>query len=219
MKKDISIMKRNKFPNKVIGYIRVSTVDQDTGKNEAAILKYANDRNFGKVEIISEKVSGMKSWKKRKLNDVVQSLTTNDILIVPELSRLGRSLVNVLDVLNILKEKDVKVFSVKENFQLNGDDMQSKMMSTLLTLFAEIERDLISARTKEGLAAARAKGKLLGRPKGIGKSRLDKHLEEIIALLKNGSQRQFIAKRYGVTPATLLHWLKRHDLNDIKAIP
>ena len=212
-------MERTKFPNKVIGYIRVSTVDQDTEKNEAAILKYANSRNFGKVEIISEKVSGMKSWKKRKLNDVVQSLKANDVLIVPELSRLGRSLVNVLEVLNILKEKDVKVFSVKENFQLNGDDMQSKMMSTMLTLFAEIERDLISARTKEGLAAARAKGKLLGRPKGIGKSRLDKHGEEIIALMKNGSQRQFIAKRYGVTPATLLHWLKRHDLNEIKAIP
>jgi len=212
-------MKRTKFPNKVIGYIRVSTVDQDTEKNEAAILKYANSRNFGKVEIISENVSGMKSWKKRKLNDVVESLTADDILIVPELSRLGRSVVNVLEVLNILKEKEVKVFSVKENFQLNGNDMQSKMMSTMLTLFAEIERDLISARTKEGLAAARAKGKLLGRPKGIGKSRLDKHGEEIIALMKNGSQRQFIAKRYGVTPATLLHWLKRHDLNDIKAIP
>ena len=208
-----------KTKNKVIGYIRVSTVDQDTEKNEAAILKYANSRNFGKVEIISEKVSGMKSWKKRKLNDVVQSLKADDILIVPELSRLGRSLVNVLEVLNILKDKDVKVFSVKENFQLNGSDMQSKMMSTMLTLFAEIERDLISARTKEGLAAARANGKLLGRPKGIGKSRLDKHREEIIALIKNGSQRQFIAKRYGVTPAALLHWLKRHDLNDIKAIP
>ncbi len=161
----------------------------------------------------------MKSWKKRKLNDVVQSLAADDVLIVPELSRLGRSLVNVLDVLNILKDKDVKVFSVKENFQLNGSDMQSKVMRTMLTLFAEIERDLISARTKEGLAAARANGKLLGRPKGIGKSRLDPHREEIIALLKNGSQRQFIAKRYGVTPAALLHWLKRHDLNDIEAIP
>lgn len=212
-------MKHTKSKNKVIGYIRVSTVDQDTEKNEAAILKFANNRNFGKVEIISEKVSGMKSWKKRKLFYVVQSLTAGDILIVPELSRLGRSLVNVLEVLNILKDKDVKVFSVKENFQLNGDDMQSKMMSTLLTLFAEIEHDLISARTKEGLQAARDKGKLLGRPKGIGKSRLDKHREEIIALLKNGSQRQFIAKRYGVTPATLLHWLKRHDLNETKAIP
>lgn len=212
-------MKRTKFPNKVIGYIRVSTVDQDTEKNEAAILKYANSRNFGKVEIISEKVSGMKSWKKRKLNDIVQLLNKDDILIVPELSRLGRSLVNVLDILNELSDKQVQVFSVKENFQLNGTDLQSKVMRTMLALFAEIERDLISARTKEGLAAARAKGQLLGRPKGVGKSRLDPHREPIIALLKNGSQRTFIAKRYGVTPAALLHWLKRHDLNDIKAVP
>lgn len=204
---------------KTVGYIRVSTFDQDTEKNEAAILKFANSRNFGQVEFVSEKVSGNKSWKKRKLFDVVQSLTTGDVLIVPELSRLGRSLVNVLEVLNILKDKDVAVYSVKENFQLNGSDMQSKVMRTMLTLFAEIERDLISARTKEGLAAARANGKLLGRPKGIGKSRLDVHREPIIALLKNGSQRQFIAKRYGVTPAALLHWLKRHDLNEIKAIP
>ena len=208
-----------KTTNKVIGYIRVSTADQDTEKNEAAILKFANNKDFGKVEFVSEKVSGGMSWKKRKLFDVVESLTTGDVLIVPELSRLGRSLVNVLEVLNILKDKDVAVYSVKENFQLNGSDMQSKMMHTMLTLFAEIERDLISARTKEGLAAARANGKLLGRPKGIGKSRLDVHREPIIALLKNGSQRQFIAKRYGVTPAALLHWLKRHDLNDIKAIP
>lgn len=212
-------MKQTKTKNKVIGYIRVSTVDQNTEKNEAAILKFANDRNFGKVNIISEKVSGVTSWQKRKLNDVVQELTEGEILIVPELSRLGRSLVNVLEVLNILKDKGVKVYSVKEGFQLNDDNMQSKVMRTMLGLFAEIERDLISARTKEGLQAARDKGKLLGRPKGIGKSRLDKHREEIIALLKNGSQRQFIAKRYGVTPATLLHWLKRHDLNETKAIP
>lgn len=86
-------------------------------------------------------------------------------------------------------------------------------------LFAEIERDLISARTKEGLAAARDKGFILGRPKGIGKSRLDAHEMEIVALLKNGSMRQFVAKRYGVTPAALHHWLKRHELNDIKSEP
>ena len=89
----------------------------------------------------------------------------------------------------------------------------------MLGLFAEIEHDLIVSRTKEGLAAARAKGKILGRPKGIGKSRLDEHREEIIALIKNGSQRQFIAKRYGVTSATLLHWLKNHNLNNIKPQP
>ena len=95
-------------------------------------------------------------------------MSEGDILIVPELSRLGRSLVEVLEVLNELKDKGVKVFSVKENFQLNGDDIQSKVMRTMLGLFAEIERDLISARTKEGLAAAKASGKRLCRPIGPG---------------------------------------------------
>jgi len=210
-----------KYTNKqkTIGYLRVSTIDQNTEKNEAAILKFANAKGFGKVEFVSEKISGMRSWKSRKLNDVVQQLAADDILIVPELSRLGRSLVNVLDVLNTLSDKQVKVYSVKENFQLNGNDMQSKVMRTMLGLFAEIEHDLIVSRTKEGIEAARLKGSLLGRPKGIGKSRLDPHKEEIVALLTNGSQRQFIAKRYGVTPAALLHWLKRHDLNDVKPQP
>lgn len=212
-------MKSTKSKRKVIGYLRVSTTDQNTSKNRHAVLDFANSKNLGQVKFVREQVSGITSWQKRKLYDVVQELGKGDILIVPELSRLGRSLVNVLEVLNILKDKDVKVYSVKEGFQLNDDDMQSKVMRTMLGLFAEIERDLISARTKEGLQAARDKGKLLGRPKGIGKSRLDKHREEIIALLKNGSQRQFIAKRYGVTPATLLHWLKRHGLNETKAIP
>jgi len=92
----------------------------------------------------------MVPWKKRKLKDLVDSMTSGDVLIVPELSRVGRSIVEVLDVLTTLKDKDVSVYSVKENFQLNGDDMQSKVMRTMLSLFAEIERDLISARTKEG---------------------------------------------------------------------
>lgn len=212
-------MEKTKLKQKVIGYLRVSTIDQDTDKNEAAILKFANDKDFGKVEFISEKVSGTMSWKKRKLFEVVNIMNKGDILIVPELSRLGRSLVDVLDVLNTLSDKDVKVYSVKENFQINGHDIQSKMMRTMLGLFSEIERDLISARTKEGLAAARAKGKLLGRPKGIGKSRLDVHREDILALIKNGSNRKFIAKRFGVSPGTITHWLKRHNLDSITPQP
>lgn len=204
---------------KIVGYTRVSTVDQDPAKNEAAILKYANDKDFpGNVQIVEETASGTKSWKKRTLAIVVEDLQKNDILIVPELSRLGRSLQDVLEVLNILSEKEVKVYSVKENFQLNGDDMQSKVMRTMFGLFAEIERDLIVARTKEGLEAARRKGKTLGRPKGPGKSKLDEHREAIIADLKGGVTKAFISKKYGATPATLHNWLKRHKLNKIKPI-
>jgi DNA invertase Pin-like site-specific DNA recombinase len=203
----------------VIGYLRVSTTDQDTEKNKADVLAFANAKGLLKVQFVEEKISGIKSWRKRKLNDVVNSLSQGDILIVPELSRLGRSLVEVLEVLNILSDKDVAVYSVKEAFQLNGKDMQSKVMRTMLALFAEIERDLISARTKEGLQAAREKGAIIGRPKGPGKSKLDQFQPEIEALLKNGSKKTFIAKRYGCTDATLSNWLKKVGLDKLEPKP
>jgi DNA invertase Pin-like site-specific DNA recombinase len=215
-------MKRTKKADskRVFGYLRVSTIDQDTEKNKSDILSFANSKGFiGQVKFIEEKISGLKSWKKRKLKDLVDTMTGGDVLIVPELSRLGRSLVEVLEVLNVLKDKDVAVYSVKEDFKLNGSDIQSKVMRTMLGLFAEIERDLISARTKEGLAAAKAQGKQLGRPKGPGKSKLDKHRPEIEALLKNGSKKVFIAKRYNITPAALTNWLKRHGLDKLEAKP
>ena len=211
---------KKKNQSRVFGYLRVSTIDQDTQKFKSEILSFANSKGFlGRVEFVEEKISGLKSWKKRKLNDLVQSMAGNDILIVPELSRLGRSLVEVLEVLNELTKKEVMVYSVKENFQLNGSDLQSKVMRTMLGLFAEIERDLISARTKEGLQSARLKGRQLGRPKGPGKSKLDEHKIEIEALLRNGSRKIFIAQRFGVTPATLTNWLKRHSLDKLKPKP
>lgn len=204
----------------VIGYLRVSTADQDTDKNKADILAFASNKKFGThVEFVEEKVSGMKSWKQRWLKEVVDGLDKGDVLIVAELSRLGRSLVEVLEVLNILADKNVAVYSVKENFQLNGKDLTSKVMRTMLALFGEIERDLISFRTKEGLVAARAKGAILGRPKGKGKSKLDKYRPEIEALLKNGSMKVFIAKRFRVTPATLSNWLKKAGLDKLQAEP
>ena len=208
---------RMKHDNQVIGYLRVSTIDQDPEKNKASILQFANDRKWAThVEFVEEKVSGMKSWKKRKLKEVVDSMKSGDTLIVPELSRLGRSLVEVLEVLNDLKDKDVAVYSVKENFQLNGSDMQSKVMRTMLGLFAEIEHDLIVARTKEGLQAAKAKGTRLGRPKGTGKSKLDPYRPEIESMLKNGVMKTFIAKRYGITLVGLHNWLVKHGLNEVR---
>ncbi len=201
----------------VISYLRVSTAEQDLEKNKADILKFVNDKKWGQhVEFVEEKVSGLKSWKRRKLFDVVQSMQAGDKLVVPELSRLGRSLVEVLEVLNVLTDKDVGVYSVKENFQLNGKDMQSKVMRTMLGLFAEIERDLISARTKEGLAEARAKGSQLGRPKGPGKSKLDQYRTEIESMIKNGVQKKYIAKKYGISQVGLFNWLKRHNLDKVQ---
>lgn len=201
----------------VIGYLRVSTSDQDTEKFKSNILKFANDKDFGKVKFVEEKVSGSKtSWKDRKIKGVINGLGKGDILITPELSRLGRSTLEVLEILKVLKDQDVNVYAVKEGLELNGS-MQSKVMSTMLSLFAELEHDFISMRTIEGLQAARAKGKLLGRPKGPGKSKLDKSREEIVALLSNGSTKKYVSQRYSTTPANLANWMKKNDIKiDLK---
>lgn len=210
-------MKNTRHSNRVVGYLRVSTLDQDVEKFKADILSFANIRGFiGRVTFVEEKVSGMKSWKRRKLKEVVDSMKSGDTLIVPELSRLGRSLVEVLEVLNELKNKDVAVYYVKENFQLNGNDMQSKVMRTMLGLFSEIERDLISAKTREGLQEAESKGKMLGRPRGSGKSKLDPYKLEIESMLKNGVMKTFIARKYGITQVGLYNCLVKHGLDKIE---
>jgi len=203
---------------KVYGYLRVSTQDQDTAKNKADILAWANSKGFGPVLWVEEKISGVQDWRKRELGKLVNTLKEGDWLITPEFSRLARSTLQILEVLAELKKKAVNVYVVKGGQHVNGS-IESKVFLTMMALFAEIERDLISARTKEGLKAARAKGAQLGRPKGKGKSKLDQFKPEIEALLKNGSRKDFIAKRYGCTPATLSNWLKRVGLDKLEAKP
>jgi DNA invertase Pin-like site-specific DNA recombinase len=195
----------------VIGYLRVSTQEQDLEKFKSSILLFANDKGFGNVQWVEEKVSGRVSWKERKIKDVVDTLQSGDVLIVPELSRLGRSTLEVLDILNVLKQKDVNVYSVKEGLSLNGD-IQSKIMSTMLSLFSELERDFISARTKEALRVKKEQGVKLGRPKGKGKSKLDIHKDEIISFLKNGSTKKWVSGHYNTTPANLYHWMKMNKI-------
>ena len=198
---------------KTIGYLRVSTTDQDLEKFKADILKFANDKDFGKVNFVQEKVSGFRThWKDRKLKGVIDDLGKDDILITPELSRLGRSTLEVLEIIKVAKDKEINVYAVKEGLELNGS-MQSKVMSTMLALFAELEHDFISMRTREGLAAARAKGRLIGRPKGPGKSKLDKHRPEIEALLKTGSTKKYICERYKTSAPNLWNWMKKNEIN------
>lgn len=200
---------------KTVSYLRVSTEDQETEKNKAEVLKFANDRDFGKVQFVEEKVSGTKSWKERKIKKIIDELGEGDILIVPELSRLGRSMLEIMEILALAKEKGIAIYDVKNGWELNGT-IQSKVMALVFSIAAEIERDLISKRTKEGLRVARAKGTLLGRPKGPGKSKLDKHREEIISLIKTGSKQTYIAKKYGTSQPNLYNWLKKNGLQDIK---
>lgn len=198
-----------------VGYLRVSTSEQDLEKNKADILAFANERRLVPVEWVEEKVSGTRSWKTREIARVVESLGAGDWLIVPELSRLGRSTLDILEILAELKRKEVNVYAVKGSWTLNGT-IEAKVFLTMMALFSEIERDLVSARTKEALKARKAQGVKLGRPKGPGKSKLDPHRMEIEALLKNGTTKAFVARRYKVSEPTLFNWLRKNRI-EIKA--
>jgi DNA invertase Pin-like site-specific DNA recombinase len=194
-----------------IAYLRVSTDSQDLEKNKADILHFANEKRLGNVEWVEEKVSGQVPWGKRKIAQVIDTLQPGGSLVVSELSRLGRSLLEIMEMLSVATRKEIHVYSVKGNWALDGT-LQSKIIATVFAIAAEIERELISARTKEALAARKRSGLPLGRPRGPGKSKLDKFKPEIEALLKNGTTQRFIAKRYGSTEANLYNWMKRHGL-------
>jgi len=197
--------------HQTIGYLRVSTPDQDIEKNKVGILKLANDKKLGTVRFIQEKASGKVGWRKRKIAEVLQELQEGDHLLVSELSRLGRSMLECMEILSVSTQKGINVYSVKGNWQLDGS-IQSRILAMAFAMAAEIERDLISQRTKEALRVKKALGIKLGRPKGPGKSKLDPFRPEIEALLANGSTQRFIARRYHTTETNLHTWMKKRGI-------
>ena len=201
----------NSTRGKTIGYLRVSTDEQDLEKNKASILKLANEKDLGRVQFIEETVSGRVSWKKRKVAEMLDRCRTGDSIIVSELSRLGRSMLECMEILSIALERGIHIYAVKGNWQLD-QSIQSKIIAMAFSMAAEIERDLISQRTKEALRAKKAAGMRLGRPKGPGKSKLDAFRPEIEALLANGSTQKFIAQRYNTTEANLHNWMKKRGI-------
>jgi DNA invertase Pin-like site-specific DNA recombinase len=202
---------------KTIAYLRVSTLDQDLEKNKSDLLMLAHKCELGKVAFVEEAVSGKISWKKRKIAEVITSLNKDDNLIISELSRLGRSMLEVMEILSICNQKGVNIYAKKGDWRLNNT-IQSKIVAMAYALASEIERDLISQRTKEALRVKKENGVKLGRPKGRGKSRLDPYRVEIEALMANGATNRFIAKRYSVSEANLYRWLKSISRSTAKTV-
>ena len=195
------------------GYIRVSTDRQTTLNQEFEITEFCKRENTSIDGWIKETTSGTKSFGKRKLGSLLGALRKGDLIICTELSRLGRSLFMIMEILNICMEKGCQVWSVKEGYRL-GDDIQSKVLAFAFGLSAEIERKLISERTREALARKKAEGMHLGRiPGSCNRTyKLDNKSEQIEKLIKMHASLSQIAKLCGVSKNTLSRWLKRRNL-------
>lgn len=199
---------------KTIAYLRVSKDSQDVRNQRLAILEFSRQEKLDISEFMELIVSSRRSPKERQIDLLRARLESGDTLVVSELSRMGRSVGEIITTVDALVKQQVRFMTIKEGICLDGkQDLQSKVMVTLFGLFAEIERELISMRTKEGLAAARAAGKQLGRPKGkLGQSKLNGKEDEIQRLLHLKVSKSSIAKITGVDRSTLYHFMRSRNL-------
>lgn len=199
---------------KTLAYIRISTEKQDLDNQKAVIFDYAQQHGITIDDTIKMQISSMKSLKQRLIEQLLTQLKAGDTLIISELSRLGRSLGQIIQIVDHLVNQHIKFIAIKENIVLKGNkDIQAKVMIAMFGLFAEIERDLISIRTKQALDVARDKGKLLGRPKGtLGKSKLDARKQEIQELLDKKVSISSISKIAGVSRTAVYKFIKSRKL-------
>lgn len=200
----------------IYGYIRVSSDKQTVENQRFEINNFCKRENLEIDGWIEETISGTKSYDKRQLGLLLKRIQKDDLIICAELSRLGRNLFMIMEILNICMSKECKVWTIKDNYRL-GEDIQSKVLAFAFGLSAEIERNLISQRTKEALARKRAEGIILGRPKGrisdIEKCKLNGKQILIVELLKNGISKREIAKICKVDRNTLARFIKREKLD------
>ena len=198
----------------VYGYIRVSSDKQTVENQRFEINQFCKREKLSIDGWIEETISGTKSYNKRQLGVLLKKIQKDDLIICAELSRLGRNLFMIMEILNICMTKEAKVWTIKDNYRL-GDDIQSKVLAFAFGLSAEIERNLISQRTKEALARKKAEGVVLGLPKGRRSAR-DKYKlsgkETLIKeLMKEGISKREIAKICKVDRNTLARFLTIMD--------
>lgn len=193
-------------------YLRVSSDQQDTHNQKFGLLEYCNNRNINPVKFIEDTASGKIAWKERAIGSILEKAIKGDLILVSEISRLGRSTLQVLEILEMAAKKEISVHIAKNHMVIDGS-MQSTITATILGLAAQIERDFISTRTKEALAKRKADGFKLGRPKGQSQLlKLDSYLDEINGYLKKGINKRAISKLIECSPSTLYLWLKRRKL-------
>lgn len=192
------------------GYIRVSTDRQTVENQRYEICRFCEREGIEIDGWIEETISGTKAYTKRRLGTLLRRIRSGDLIICTELSRLGRNLFMIMEILNICMTKEAKVWTVKDNYRL-GDDIQSKVLAFAFGLAAEIERNLISQRTREALARRKAEGAVLGRPKGSrnasGKYKLSGKEEQIRDMLAAGASKRKIARTLKVSRNTLERYL------------
>lgn len=197
------------------GYIRVSSDRQTVENQRFEITEFCKRKQINIDGWIEETISGTKDYSKRKLGILLKKIQKGDLIICAELSRLGRSLFMIMEILQLCMKKECKVWTIKDNYRL-GDDIQSKVLAFAFGLSAEIERNLISQRTKEALKARRAAGVVLGRPKGKKtdpkKHKLYKHTKLIITALGNGISKRKLAKLLKTDRNTLSKFIKDNKL-------
>lgn len=205
---------------KTIAYLRASTNKQDVDNQKLEILEYARKHDLKVDDFIEITISSRRTSKQRRIDEMIEKLDGSGILIATELSRLGRSTAEVIALINQLLKQEVRVILIKQNLDITGHDMTSKIIVTLFSLFAELERDLISLRTKEALAAKKAKGIQLGKPKGgIQKSMYDKDLDKIKEWLELGLSGRKISKNLGYGSYISLNtYLKKRNLRTAETI-
>ena len=203
----------------VYGYIRVSTDKQDYENQKHGILEYLNKTKLGHCEFVEETISSRKKLEDRDLSRLINNLKEGDILVTSELSRLGRSILEIMSIFQTLTEKGVQTHIIKGGFVIGDPDnkIQSSVLVFAFGLSAEIERELISQRTKEALAQRKAKGVKLGRKKGAKvASKLDGKEREIIALLEKNIPVASIAKIFNVARSTMINFIKTRELDITK---
>ena len=199
----------------IYGYLRVSTDKQSLENQKFEINRYCNKENISVDRWVTETISGTKNFEERKLGKMIKKLNKDDVLVCSEISRLGRNLFQIMMILNICMQKGIQVWTIKDNYRL-GMDIQSKVLAFAFGLLAEIERDLISQRTKEALARLKAEGKKLGREKGSlnRKHKLDGKHEEIKRMLSQKISQNKIAKLFGVSRLTMNKYVRQHLKKD-----